>query len=169
MSGTDTTRRSPTDVAINVALLLVFVFGYLLAEDWSLRAALFPQIFTGVGVGLTLLRLLLLLRARRRGAAGPDVTLVDNQAEEESEDIEYVFSHADGRTWLQALAWIAVFFVGLYLVGLFVIVPVFSFAYLRAVARTRWWAAAIYAVTMWAVLYLAFGVLLRLRMPAGIL
>lgn len=177
---------SPTDSAINLAFLLVFVWAFLEAGQWSFRAALFPRVFVGLGAILCVLRAVVVVRAALAGepvAGDPtaeaefgDALAAPGEGRAPSKDdaagqvdIEYVFGHADLRMWGQALAWIAAFFAGLRLVGLFVIVPVFALTYLIAVARMRWWWAALYAAVAWGVLYGMFGIFLRLRMPQGIL
>lgn len=170
MSTVERARLSPTDLGINVALLATFAWAFVEAGQWSFRASLFPQAVVGVGAALSLLRLLLVLRTFLAKSDEPPPSSSAPIAEEEGvDDIEYVFGHATMSMWLHALGWIAAFYVGLWLVGLFVVTPVFSFVYLKLVAKMRWWGALLYAGIAWGLLHLAFGVLLRLRMPQGIL
>lgn len=164
-------RLSITDVGINLGLFCLFVWAFVQTGSWSLRASLFPATFVGIGAVLAAFRLLLLARVGltsdiEDADGGSDITTVDD--DEDSADIEYIFSTADTKTWLQALGWITTFFAGLWLLGLYITAPLFSAVYVAVVGRMRWWAALLYGVVAWALLYAIFDVLLRIRMPSGI-
>jgi hypothetical protein len=62
---------------ISAVLLVYFAFGYLAAEEWPFRAALFPQMISGAGLVLTVLKLagltLQTVRGVRAPVAGPTV------------------------------------------------------------------------------------------------
>lgn len=65
----------PGEWVIASCMLLFFAVGYLAAQDWPFRAALFPRMIAALGLLLSLLRLASLaletVRARRRAAARP--------------------------------------------------------------------------------------------------
>ncbi|MDP9391784.1 MAG: hypothetical protein M3P89_10465 [Actinomycetota bacterium] len=65
-----TTRPRPGDWAIAAFMLAFFALGYLLAQEWPFRAALFPQIVSTIGFLLTLLKMLGLARQAVRGRRG---------------------------------------------------------------------------------------------------
>ena len=71
-----TTGGSPRlgEWVIAASMLGLFVFGYLAAQDWPFRAALFPKMVATVGALLSLLRLLglALETARGRRASAPN-------------------------------------------------------------------------------------------------
>lgn len=169
-------RPRPGDLVITLLLLGMFVVGYLAAQAWPYRAALFPQLLSAAGILLGLLKLVGLGLQLRR-ASPPvdpaphrrtgDVELVSEE-EEEDQSLEYVFATAGGRAWAAALVWVAGFFIGLWLLGVFVIVPVFTFSYLLAAGRARWYGAAIYALVTAGILHVAFRELLSIPMPSGI-
>ncbi|MGH3743140.1 MAG: hypothetical protein ACRDT1_17670, partial [Micromonosporaceae bacterium] len=151
------------DLVITLVLLVVFGAGYLAARDWPLEAALFPQLLSAAGVLLAVLKLIgigmahrQVRRAGRPGgetapgpgggtAPGPDSRRVESEDEADDQSIEYVFGTASGREWAAALAWGLGFFALLWIVGVFITVPVFCFAYLRFAGRTSWLAASVYA------------------------
>jgi hypothetical protein len=165
---TGTTPRPPAvDLVLSLGLVALFATAFLAANEWSVRAGLFPRMVTGLGLALAVLHVVLLLvRWRADGAAEPTGTV---EADDEADlDVEYIFAHAGGRAWAAALGWIAAFFVGLYVLGLFVTAPLFALTYLRFSAHRSWTFSVIYAVVTGAVLYLAFEVALRLQVPPGL-
>jgi Tripartite tricarboxylate transporter TctB family len=167
------------ELVITVVLLALFGWAFLDAADWSFRAALFPRIVTGAGFAFCAIKLVQDLFALRRGrtvgtptpeldhAPVPDGGTHEDEDVAE-EDVEYVFATAGARNWSIALAWVAGFFVLLYVAGLFVTAPVFSLLYLRFGGRQSWRVSVIYAVVIGVVLYLAFEVALGIATPPGL-
>ncbi len=170
----ETERRLPVaDLVIGLVFVALFAWAYVEAGQWTFRSALFPKLVAAAGVLTALLRIVaLLLRRRRAVAEAParpqieGMTVVDDE-EAEEQSLEYVFAHAGRRAWIESLGWVVLFFAGLYLLGLYVIVPVFTVAYLRLVGRTAWWGAVTYAVVATLILYLAFSQFLRVPVPTG--
>jgi hypothetical protein len=162
-----TERRLPVvDIVISLGLAALFANAFWTATEWSVKAGLFPLMVTGLGVVLALLHVaVLLLQSRTPVPVVEERVDADDEAEG---DVEYVFAHAGGRAWAGSLAWIAAFFVGLYVVGLFVIAPLFALAYLRCSVRRSWVFSVAYAAVTFAVLYLAFEVALQLPVPPGL-
>ncbi len=172
-------RPRTGDWVLALALLGVFAVGYLAAGDWPFRAALFPQLVSATGFILTVLTLLgFTVQATRRRPGAPEVEpavedhqrgieLVEAEAEED-ESIEYVFATAGWRAWAEALGWIVAFFVSLWVVGVFVTVPLFAVLYLRIAGRASWVAAALYAGVTGGLIFLVFRQLLVLPMPDGL-
>ncbi|WP_395103996.1 tripartite tricarboxylate transporter TctB family protein [Actinomadura sp. SCN-SB] len=163
------------DVVMTVILLGVFSGAFLLALDWPFRAAFFPRLLSIAGICFSVLKLIefavLLWRPARSGPVEPPAARPVPADDEEQDDqsLEYVFGSAGARAWAAAVAWVAAFFVGLWLVGIYVIVPVFTLAYLRTAGKASWPAAALYAAVAGGVLWLAFTRLLAVPMPAGVL
>jgi hypothetical protein len=202
------TDRTPRlgEWVIAAVLLVFFTFGYLAADEWPFKAALFPQIIAATGALLTLLRLVGLVVATIRGRHGPgpdrvpasalpsaaverlpetegsredsaeseessenspELALVDDEAEED-ESIEYVFASAGGRAWLEALAWIAAFFITLVVLGVFITVPLFALVYLKTAGKASWKGAALYAVVTGGLIYVLFRQVVYVDLPTGI-
>ena len=70
-------RPRPGEWAITAFMLIFFAGGYLLAEDWPFRAALFPQIVAAIGFVMTVGRLVVLVVQTVRGReAASDVAVV---------------------------------------------------------------------------------------------
>jgi Tripartite tricarboxylate transporter TctB family len=159
-------RRRPTpeavaDVVVTVLLLGLFGWAFLETAEWSLRAALFPRMVTATAVVLAALHLVqAVLRLRR---ASPPLD------EAHPDDVEYVFRTAGPHRWASALAWVAAFFVLLYVTGLYVTAPVFSLLYLRVAAKRTLIFSAIYAIVMGVLLYVAFELALGVPTPSGLL
>ncbi len=209
-----TTRRGPRlgEWFIAAALLAFFVFGYLAAQAWPFRAALFPQMVSALGLFLVVLRfgglILQTIRGRRvvdavtpvqakvaqslgvqpadsspeaqqvrvaaQAADTPqepqkltDLAIIDEEAEED-ESMEYVFASAGGRAWAEALAWIVLFFVGFFVLGAFITVPLFALVYLRVAGKASWLAAAIYAAVVGLIIYYVFRELVYIPLPVSV-
>jgi hypothetical protein len=162
-----TRRQLPTvDIVLSLGLAAVFANAFWIATEWSVKAGLFPRMVTGLGLLLALLHVVvLLMRARTPVPVVEERVDADDEAEG---DVEYVFAHAGGRAWAGSLAWVATFFVGLYVVGLFVVAPLFAVAYLRFSVRKSWVFTVAYAAVTFAVLYLAFELALQLPVPPGL-
>lgn len=168
-------RPATADLVLGVLALGMFSAAGLKTFDWSFRTALFPRIVTTAGVVLSVLFLLAWAWARSRhrpldpkaGDALPVSDLLDED-EVHDQDVEYVYATAGRAAWTQALAWVALFVVLLYVTGLFVTAAVFAFAYLRWGAGRSWLFCAVYAVVMSGVLYLALAVLLVVSVPEGL-
>ncbi len=176
-------RRDIAGLVICAALILVFGWGLAEATGWSLRAALYPRLVSTAGLVLTLVQLVVGLRARRAPAQAQDleeetqrapagrqlagVTVLDDE-EAAEQDVEYVFANAGPKAWRETLLWVALFFVGLFVFGLYVVVPLFCLAYLRLVARSSWLVAAVYAAVALVALYVPLTYLLRVPVPEGL-
>ncbi|MGY1815121.1 tripartite tricarboxylate transporter TctB family protein [Blastococcus sp. SYSU D00820] len=171
-SATRTRGRFPVaDAVISVVLAAVFTAALLTAMEWGERAGLFPRIVTTAGLVLSVLHLLLVLArwALRAPAAAAPPAVRTGDEEEDVDDVEYIFATAGTGAWLRSLAWVAAFFVGLYVVGLLVTAPVFALLYLRFSARTSWLVSGVYAVVTAALLYGVFELALELPTPPGLL
>ena len=97
-----------------------------------------------------------------------ELTIVDDELEDDA-SMEYVFASAGGRAWIEALAWIVVFFVAFFTLGAFLSVPLFALLYLRFSGRTSWLSAGIYAVVTGVLIYVAFRELVYIPLPTGYL
>ena len=167
-------RPAVADLVLAAGVLLLFVTALLETFEWSFRTALFPRIVTVAGA---LFALVLLVtsgwarysRRRDRGAVAqlaPDELLDEEDVHDQA--VEYVYATAGKAAWAQALAWVALFVVLLWVTGLFVTAGVFAFTYLRWGASRSWLFAAVYAAVMAAVLYVALSQLLVVPVPEGV-
>jgi TctA family transporter len=158
------------DLPIALAFLLIAAWVLYQAWDWPFRTAVFPL---GIGSVLGLCSLAKLMADARRHlaapvAAAPPVT-AEQANESENADPPDVFATASKREWLTAIAWMASFFLLLWLVGALIAVPLFAVAYLISAARSRIVLAGVYALASWLFIYGLFDRVLRIPLPAGIL
>jgi hypothetical protein len=165
-------RLATADMLFTVGLVVVFAAAYAATWDWPIRTALFPRLVAGVSFLLAILKLLSLLResalstAVASEAAGPMTE--PSREDVNMQELEYVFAHAGGRAWAEALSWVAAFFIGLYVLGLDVTAPVFAVCYLWFVAKTSWQVSLAYAAVIVLIFYGGFGKLLELPVPSGL-
>jgi hypothetical protein len=170
---------SAADVVITVVLLVTFALAYGASQQWPFEARFFPQLLAFAGVAFALLKLVscgvrLHRRQERTRQPEPAGGVADGQTEAESVDgsqhgPEYVFGTAGRGAWFAALGWVATFFVLLYVLGVFVTVPLFSLAYLRISGRHGFLAAAVYGAVAGLLVWSVFSKMLQVPMPAGIL
>lgn len=173
MSEMDTPRQShpfSTDLVISICLAVLFAAALLATLGWPFQTALFPMIVSGAALLLGLAHIAALLVRYFRGgqrvaAHAEDVPLDEEDADH---DLGYMFATAGKRAWTAALGWSAAFFLGMYLLGLLLAAPLFSFAYLRFSARKSWLFSVVYAIVILVALYLAFDQLLTIPIPAAI-
>jgi hypothetical protein len=159
------------DLVITCVLGVIFAGGFLLALQWGFRASLVPSLACGLGVVLSLAHLAVLLVRRTKADGGDPVP--HEQAHEEAEadlpqDAEYVFATAGAAAWRSNLAWLAGFFVVLYIAGLIPAAVLFTAAYLKKGAGASWPLALGYAVVLGLLLWLVFVLLLAIPMPEGL-
>lgn len=173
-TGSSGGARSPTDIGITVGFAVMFAWAFVESLSFASRGAgLFPRVITAVGVLLCVIRLVTVFRS---GATPRTETLSPGPGGEAHEDdaasnadVEYIFAYASNRAWLASLAWVAGFLLVLAFAGIYVAAALFAVSYLVAVAKMRWWGALIYGAATFAMLYWTFGVLLKIRLPDGIL
>ncbi|MGH3341770.1 MAG: tripartite tricarboxylate transporter TctB family protein [Carbonactinosporaceae bacterium] len=155
------------DVVIALFLLGVFVLGYVYAQAWPFRAKLFPEMVSTAGMALAALKLIgFAVQASRGGTAKPRPDVSDQ--DQTPETPEYVFGTAGRRAWAGALGWVAAFFLSLWLLGVFVTVPLFAISYLRIAGKAGWLGASVYGGVAGGVIWLVFSYVLAVPMPTGI-
>jgi hypothetical protein len=158
------------EVVITVALATLFGAAMLESMEWSARAALFPRMVTGLGLALALAHLVLLLvRSFAHRSISTAEHMHDGKEEAVDDDLEYVFATVGRTAWSRAIAWLAAFFVSLYVLGLLVTAPLFAVVYLRFSARASWALSLVYAAVTAAVLYGLFELALEMPVPPGLL
>jgi beta-lactamase regulating signal transducer with metallopeptidase domain len=163
------------DLPITIGFLLVAAWVLYQAWPWPFRTAVFPL---GIGSVLGLCALAKLVAGARRterpvAPAAPTATPTPVNAREadesENADPPDVFATASRREWLTAIAWMAAFFLLLWLVGALIAVPLFAVAYLITAARSKFVLAGVYAFASWLFIYGLFDRALRIPLPAGVL
>jgi hypothetical protein len=157
------------DLVITLALIALFGWALSSSMEWSVRAALFPRMVTTFGLALALLHLVLLLVRRRSGTSADTGHGLVPISDPEDDPLDYAFSTAGRRAWTVSLAWIAAFFVGLYVLGVFVTAPLFALAYLRVTVGSSWRLSVTYAAVVGVLLYVVFELLLTVPTPDGVL
>ena len=165
------------DLPITIGLLLVAAWVLMQAADWPFRTSVFPLATGGLLLVLTVAKLLGYAGRRNQSyvgrvtAAGQVPSAAGPAGTEPADDIDPpdVFATASGAEWRSAIAWMAAFFLLLWLVGALIAVPLFAVAYLLRVARQSVPMAGTYAAVSWLFIYGLFDRALRIPLPAGVL
>lgn len=72
------------------------------------------------------------------------------------------------RRTLQAVAWMFSFFLAIVLLGFQAAIPLMVFSYLKLQGRERWALSGVFAISVWAAVYVVFGRILHLPFPDGL-
>ena len=161
-------RRLVGDAAITVAAVLGSGLAFMTAEEWPVKAAMFPQIVSGVCFVLGVMNLLVLLRRWRQPAPA-----IAGNSPAESDDGEdhgassHVFGDVGSAEWIAVVLWLSGFFGALWMFGLYVGIALFAVPYLRFVARASWVVSLLYPLVLGTVLFIAFDVLLHIQVPTS--
>ena len=164
-------RVSRGDGIIAVVLALIFAGGLVEALGYSFNAGLVPRIVCIAGLVFSvafLARWLLSLLLGRAQTAVVTEVPGGESGDEDGTAEDYVFGTASWRTWTVALLWFAGFFVGLWLLGAILMVPLFAVSYLIVVGRVHPVWAAVYAAATWVVMSIGFDQLLEVSLPKGL-
>jgi len=172
------------DWIITLVLLGVMVTAFALTAKWPSHTAFFPRLLSGASIVLILFKLSAMLwtalaqrnpvaeitAAPRQAGEAKGIELVADVEEDQGDEEGFhnIFANADKRTWLTSIGWLALFFVGMYLVGMLITLPIFTVLYLRFVAKSSWTTCLLYVLGTAGVMYLLFDLLLHLPLPQGI-
>ena len=140
-------------------LTVVFVAAFVSALEWDSEAAIFPLAVSGFGavLGLCVVCRTLLWPQLPSTQFGEDA----------QDDTDNAFASASRRNLLTSLACFAGFFLLLYILGLYVAVPLFTFLYLMTQAEKSWIFSAVYSGALVLVLYVLFDVIMQQPVPSG--
>lgn len=170
------------DVAMTLIILAVMVASYVAAASFPQNSAFFPKLLSLAGSIFCLVKLALdawaalsarahLLTAQPVPAAIPsNEDLPDDGDEESGNEAEYhrMFSQMDRKTSAVVLAWLVLFFGGVYLFGFIVTFPIFTIFYLRLSAKASWLTCVIYIAAVMLIMLAGFRYFLHLPLPSGI-
>lgn len=146
-------------VFFTVFFILLFAFAVFEAKDFAFAGRLFPLTVGIAGLILTLMQLVLDLRAVHRSDEYNSQDFVDI-APDLSIPITVVRTRA-----VRFLCWILGLYLGIWLIGFKIMVPLFFVAFMRIEGRARWLPIFILtAVSVYAILYY-FGELLGIFWP----
>ena len=137
--------------------MLVFAWALWQSRSFGVRAGLFPWAVCGPGLLLGLVQLTRDLSGRRESPA-PDAH--GDAAPEVPPDVAT-------RRRVAICAWIAGFWVAIWLVGFSLATLLMTFLYLRVSARERWLTAALLTAFAFAVVYGLFEKALGVPFPSG--
>ena len=150
--------RNRASLILSVFLMLVSGAAVYFALDWPIKAKLFPLVIAIPVFCLSALEVAwTLLKPESEGAE------MEFQLSDQGKD------GGAARRTLIAVAWMAGFFLAIVLIGFQAAIPLLVLAYLRLQGRESWGLSIVFALSVWAVVYLVFDWLLHLPFPAGLL
>jgi hypothetical protein len=141
--------------------LIFFIVWVYLAKDWRLQARLYPYAIGIPMVILAIIQVILDLKGVERKQT--DAAPVDFQF---SQNIDPALARQ--RT-INIFSWIFGFFLGIWLLGFVITIPLLVFSYLKLYSGERWGLSIILTVVAWLGFYALFVRLLHLPFPEGLI
>jgi tripartite tricarboxylate transporter TctB family protein len=152
-------RRSRTERVLEAVLMLfcAVFFLFMLEEStkWSAGVALLPRIASAFGLVVRVVYAIQRFRPHRGGGQIMDMGF-DEEGLERSVVIE--------RT-LRFVGTTAAFFVGIWLIGFHLAVPLYMMLYLIIFGKLRWWIAALSALGFLVFMIVAYDIVIRDTWP----
>lgn len=141
-----------------ILIILTLGLGILEALDWPLRASILVLTIGSFCWLLTVLQLIMELRPQHEAvSSGMDIELTEDQ-----ELLNAPLQALDIWLWLIGCT------IGIWLLGLYITVPLWCFLY-SFFHGSRWWLALILAVICWAILWGFFDKLIDMPFPEAAL
>jgi len=166
------------DLPITLGFLMLAAWVLYQASAWPFRTAVFPLATGGLlllfSAGQLMTHVGRTLRVRRASLTGSphrhdDHADLKGPPHMQEDVVPDVFATASRAEWVSAFAWMAAFFLLLWLVGALVAVPLFALVYLLTAAGGSLVLAGTYALASWLFIYGLFDRALRVPLPQGAL
>jgi TctA family transporter len=160
-AGEVTSVKSTSRILFSLLVITAFAILVWGARNWPLQTRLFPWV---IGISMLVLSLIQLAQDLLKGVltlsrsvGGP----VDVQINEPTDR-----ALVRWRT-LNIFSWIFVFFVGVWLLGFSVAVPLLVFLYMKVQSQERWTLSLVLSGSAWIVFWGLFDRLLHIPFPRG--
>ncbi len=150
-------------------LLIIALVVVSISFSYSERARLIPL---AVGIVVSILAILVLIGERYpRLIRGFDVSLTDfTKGDLEVERrMKAVSKRGVGTSVRTICAWIAGFFLLIYLVGFLIAIPVFVLLFLKIYGHIRWLNTLVVTIVTWGIIYAMFKLVMKVDLFKGIL
>jgi Tripartite tricarboxylate transporter TctB family len=141
--------------------LIFFIVWVYLAQDWRLQARLYPYAIGIPMVILAIIQVILDLKGVERKQV--DAAPVDFQF---AQNIDPALAR---RRTINIFSWIFGFFLGIWLLGFVITIPLLVFSYLKLYSGERWGLSIILTAVAWLAFYALFVRLLHLPFPEGLI
>jgi hypothetical protein len=144
----------------SIGWLIFFIVWVYLAKDWRLQARLFPWAIGIPMVVLAIVQVILDLKGVQRKQV--DAAPVDFQF---TQNIDPALAR---RRTINIFSWIVGFFLGIWLLGFVITIPLLVFTYLKIQSSESWGLSVVLTAAAWLVFYGLFVRLLTLPFPQGL-
>ena len=144
----------------SIGWLIFFIVWVYLAKDWRLQARLYPWAIGIPMVVLAIIQVILDLKGVQRKQV--DAAPVDFQFSQE------IDPQVARRRTINIFSWIVGFFLGIWLLGFVITIPLLVFTYLKIQSNESWVTSVALTIAAWLVFYGLFVRLLTLPFPQGL-
>ncbi len=149
---------------VNVILLVAFIYAPLSAWEWPYATRLFVWAISVPTLLCLIAQLGIDLRRTKQPGTWEDVMDTADLPVDRSVPLQIVFSRG-----MNFLGWFLGLFVGIWLIGFQVALPLFLILYLLTQARSGWLLSLVVAGSVMIVQFVLFDRLLQIAWPKGIL
>jgi hypothetical protein len=142
-----------------VIFFIVFVYE---AEGWRLQARLYPW---AIGIPMLILAIIQVIL---------DLKGVERKQKDDAAPMDFQFTQeidpalARKRT-LNMFGWLVGFFIGIWLLGFNITIPLMVFGYLKIQSGEKWWLSLTLTAVAWFSFWGLFVWLLNLPFPDGVI
>ena len=144
----------------SIGWLIFFIVWVYLAKDWRMQARLYPWAIGVPMVVLAIVQVILDLKGVQRKQS--DAAPVDFQF---TQNMDPALAR---RRTINIFSWIVGFFLGIWLLGFVITIPLLVFTYLKLQSGESWVLSAALTAAAWLVFYGLFVRLLTLPFPQGL-
>ncbi len=149
---------------VNVILLVAFIYAPLSAREWPYATRLFVWAISVPTLLCLIAQLGIDFRRAKQPGTGEEVLDTADLPVDRSIPLQIVFSRG-----MNFLGWFLGLFVGIWLIGFQVALPLFLILYLLTQARSGWLLSLVVAGSVMIVQFVLFDRLLQIAWPKGIL
>lgn len=142
-----------------VIFFSIFVYE---AQDWRMQARLYPW---AIGIPMLILAIIQVIL---------DLKGVERKQKDDAAPVDFQFAQSIDpvvarRRTFNIFGWLFGFFIGIWLLGFTITIPLMVFGYLKIQSGEKWWLSLTLTVIAWFFFWSLFVRLLNLPFPEGLI
>lgn len=142
-----------------VIFFIVFIYE---AQEWRMQARLYPL---AIGIPMLVLAIIQLIL---------DLKGVERKQSDDAAPVDFQFAQAIDpvlarKRTFNIFGWFFGFFIGIWLLGFTITIPLMVFGYLKIQSGEKWWLSLTFTAIAWFFFWSLFVRLLNLPFPDGLI
>jgi hypothetical protein len=146
----------------SLIFLIFFAIFVYQAQEWRLQARLYPW---AIGIPMLILAIIQVILDLK----GVERKQMDDAAPMDFQFTQTVEPSLAKRRAIIMFGWLFGFFLGIWLLGFPIMIPLMVFSYLKIQSNERWTISIVLTVLAWVFFYFLFVRLLNLPFPDGLI